>query len=110
MKFWTSGLIATKMRFSPCPFRPLGAMDVTKTYKFIGFGAMDVIKPYEFIGHGAMDVTKPCEIIGFGPPRAQHPCPGPPGGGRTFITARMLGRRRPFAGAAPWTPQPYIGG
>ena len=28
-------------------------MDVTKTYKFIGFGAMDVTKPYEFIGFGA---------------------------------------------------------
>ncbi len=25
-------------------------MDVTKTYKFIGFGAMDVTKTYKFIG------------------------------------------------------------
>ena len=45
---------------------PIGAVDVTKPYKFIRFGAMDVTKPYEFIGFGAMDVTKPYEFIGFG--------------------------------------------
>ncbi len=27
-------------------------MDVTKSYKFIGFGAMDVTKPYTCIGFG----------------------------------------------------------
>ncbi len=42
-----------------------GAMDVTKSCKFIGFGAMDVTKPSRFIGFGAMDVTKPCKSIGF---------------------------------------------
>ena len=37
-------------------------VDVTKPYKFIGFGARYVTKPYEFIWFGAMDVTKPLSI------------------------------------------------
>ncbi len=41
-------------------------MDVTKSYKYIGFGAMDVTKHYKFIGFGAMDVTKPSKFTRFG--------------------------------------------
>ncbi len=41
-------------------------MDVTKSYKFIGFGAMDVTKPHKFIRFGAMDVTIPYTFIRFG--------------------------------------------
>ncbi len=35
----------------------IGAIDVTKPYKFIGFGSIDVTKPYNLFG--AIDVTKP---------------------------------------------------
>ena len=54
------------VRLASCLCAAVGAMDVTKPYKFIWFGAMDVTKPYEFIGFGAMDVTKPYNFIGFG--------------------------------------------
>ncbi len=55
-------------RNRPNVVRPdsVGAMDVTKPYKFIGCGDMDVTKPYNFIRFGAMDVTKPYKFIGFG--------------------------------------------
>ncbi len=43
-----------------------GAMDVTKSYKFMGLGAVYVTKPYKFTGFGAMDVTKPYKFIKFG--------------------------------------------
>ena len=46
-------------------FLDLGAMYVTKPYKFTGFGAMDVTKPYKFIRFGAMDVTKAYKFIKF---------------------------------------------
>ncbi len=48
------------------PLLHLGAMDVTKPYKFTRFGAMDATKPYKFTGIGAMDVTKSNKFIGFG--------------------------------------------
>jgi hypothetical protein len=46
--------------------KPLGAMDVTKPYKFIKFGAMDGTTPYRNIRFWAMDVTKPYNFTGFG--------------------------------------------
>ena len=47
------------------------ALDVTKTYEFIGFGAMDVTKPYQFIGFGAVDVPD------LGGTLSLKPCLGP---------------------------------
>ena len=55
----------------------LGAMDVTKPYKFIGFGAMDVTKPYKFIGFGAMEVTKPYKFFVRPPGVGGVRTPGP---------------------------------
>ncbi len=53
--------------------RRLGAVDVTKPYKFKRFGAMDVTKPYKFINIGAVDVTKPNKFIRFGAMDVRRP-------------------------------------
>ena len=48
-------------------FIAFGAVDATKTCRFIWFGAIEATKPYKFIGFGAVGATKTCRFIRFGP-------------------------------------------
>ena len=50
-------------------FQGSWALEVTKTYRFIGFGTMEVAKVYRFLGCGALEVpnwTKPDRFTKFG--------------------------------------------
>ncbi len=63
-------------------------MDVTKTYRFIGFGAMYVTKPYKFMGFGFK--------VEFKKPKPQS-FPSVPVGTVTFNLERstLVSRTRP---------------